>query len=90
MSIKDFTLKELHVLAKDFDGEAVEVDRLAAGLIYPMCLFLNLFVFQNDVLLYANHFFSETLDSDEFIIRFSLLDRVENFQNLMVLVLYID
>ena len=55
-----------------------------------MCLLLNLFVFQNDVLLYANHFFSETLDSDEFIIRFSLLDRVENFQNLMVLVLYID
>ena len=55
-----------------------------------MCLLLNLFVFQNDVLLYTNHFFSETLDSDEFIIRFSLLDRVENFQDLMVLVLYID
>ena len=55
-----------------------------------MCLFLNLLVFQNDVLLYAHHLLSETLDSDELIIRLSLLDCEENFENLMVLVLYID
>ena len=90
MSIKDFPLEELHVLAEDFDGEAVEVDCLAAGLIDPMRLLLNLLVFQYDVLLYTNHFISETLDSNEFIIGLSLLNCVENFQNLMVLVLYID
>ena len=90
MSIKDFPLEELHVLAEDFDGESIKVDSLAAGLVHPMCLLLNLLVFQNDVLLYAHHLLSETLDSDELIIRLCLLDCEENFENLMVLVLYID
>ena len=89
MSIKDFPLEELHVLAEDLDRQAVEVDCLAAGLVHPMRLLLNLLIFQNDVLLYAHHFLTETLDGDEFIIRLSLLDREENFENLMVLVLYI-
>ena len=64
MSIKDFTLKELHVLAEYLDGETVEVDCLAASLIDTMSLLLNLFVFQYDILLYAHHFLSETLDSN--------------------------
>ena len=81
MSIKDFPLEELHVLSENFDGEAVEVDCLAAGLIDPMRLLLNLLVFQNDVLLYSHHLLSETLDSDELIIRLCLLDCVEYFEN---------
>ena len=90
LPVKHFPLEELHVLAEDFDGKAVKIDSLAARFVHPMCLFLNLLVFQNDVLLNAHHLLSETLDCDEFIIRLSLLDCEENFENLMVLVLYID
>ena len=90
LSIKDFALEELHVFAENFDGKAVEIDRLAAGLVNAMSLLLNLFVFQNDVLLNTHHFFSETLDSDELIVGLRLLDREENLKNLMVLILDIN
>ena len=83
-------MEELHVLAEDFDRETIEVDRLAAGLINPMSLLLDLFVFQNDVLLDAHHFLAETLNRDELVIGLRLLDREEDLENFMVLVLNID
>ena len=83
-------MEELHVLAEDFDRETIEVDRLAAGLINPMSLLLDLFVFQNDVLLNAHHFLAETLNRDELVIGLRLLDREEDLENFMVLVLNID
>ena len=83
-------MEELHVLAEDFDGEAVEVDRLAAGLINTMSLLLDLFVLQNDELLNTHHFLAETLDCDELVVGLRLLDREEDLENFVVLVLNID
>ena len=87
MSIKDFPLEELHVLAKDFDGEAVEVDCLAAGLVHPDRLLLYLLVFQHHELLDGEHLVPERLDRHKFVIWLRLLDLCEYLEDLVVFVL---
>ena len=51
LPVEDFLLEELQVFTENFNRQTIQVNRLSTRLVHPMRLLLDLFVFQDDVLL---------------------------------------
>lgn len=90
LAIKNLLLEEFKVLAENFDCQTIQVYRLTASFIDPMCLFLDFLVFEDHILLDLEHFVAETLNCHQFIIWLRLLNLEEYLKDLMVLVLHIN
>ena len=90
LTIHDFLLQEFKIFAENFDGKTVKVDCLSAGLIHSMGLLLDFFIFLNHILLNGLHLVFIALNSDQFIIWLGSLDYVEDLQNLLIFIHYVD
>ena len=88
--LQNLVLQKFEVLPEDLDRKAIKVHCLSAGLVDPDGLFLDLFVFENDVLLNGEHLVPEGLNCHKFIIRLCLLDFKENLQNFVILILDVN
>ena len=90
LTIHDFLLQEFKIFAENFDGKTVKVDCLSAGLIHSMGLLLDFFIFLNHILLNGLHLVFIALNGDQFIIWLSSLDIVEDLQNLLIFIHYVN
>ena len=90
LTVKNFLLEELEVLAENFDCQAIQVNCLTAGFINAMRLLLDFLVLKNHILLNGEHLVAVTLNGNQFIIWLGLLDLEEYLEDLMILVLHIE
>lgn len=90
LSVKNLLLKELQVFSENLNRQTIQVNCLTACLVHSMSLLLDFFVFENYILLDLEHFIAETLNCNQFIVWRRLLDLVEDFEDLMILILHID
>ena len=90
LAVHHFALQELKIFAKYFDGEPIEINGLTACLVNTMRLLFDLFVLKDNILLDGQHFFTEALYSNKFVIGFRDLYLVKDLQNLFILILDIN
>jgi len=81
---------ELEVLYEDLVSQSINIDSLPHRLIYTTDRLFHLFILRNQVLLQVVHFISFTLNCIKLIIWFRQRDMMEDFQDLLVLILHID
>mmetsp|Transcript_10222 Transcript_10222/g.12026 ORF Transcript_10222/g.12026 Transcript_10222/m.12026 type:complete len:220 (-) Transcript_10222:399-1058(-) len=85
--LEHLVLQEFEILAENLDRKPVKIDGLATGLIHANGLFLDLLVFEHHELLNAEHLLTEALNGHELVVWLRLLNFVEDFENLVILVL---
>ena len=85
----NFLLQKLKVLPIDLDGESLQVNSQTHALLYSSCLFFNLFILCDDVLLNLEHFIPISLNGSQFIIGLCVLNVVEDLEDLVVLILHV-
>ena len=90
LAVNNFALQELEIFAEYFNGEPIEIDSLPACLVNTMSLLFNLLILKDYILLDCQHFLSEALDCDEFVVGLGYLDFIEDLKNLLILILNID
>ena len=83
-------MQELEIFAEYFNGEPIEIDSLPACLVNTMSLLFNLLILKDYILLDCQHFLSEALDCDKFVVGLGYLDIIEDLKNLPILILNID
>lgn len=81
---------ELEVLYEDLVSQSINIDSLPHRLIYTTDRLFHLFILRNQVLLQVVHLISFTLNCIKLIIWFRQRDMMEDFQDLLVLILHID
>ena len=62
LAIKNLLLEEFEVLAENLNRQAIQVYRLSASFVNAVGLLLDLFVFENHILLDRKHFIAESLN----------------------------